>query len=795
EPHLRALLGIDESTAGDRSEQFGAWRGVVEAIARRGTTALVFEDLQWADDGLLDFIDSLFEWSRTSPVLVVTLTRPELLERRPTLGSASRSAVALHLDPLTPGEMRELLGGLAPELDGQTLEAVVERAEGIPLYAIELVRMLRDEAARPDGTTGGPTRLAIPPSLQALVAARLDALEPADRALLQDASVLGQTFTIPGLAAVSGTDPAGLEPRLRALVRREFLTVEADPRSPERGQYGFVQAVVHEVAYGTLARRDRRARHLAAARYVDSLDDESMATVVATHYVEAYRASPDDEQARTIRAQARVALRAAADRSARLHNYAQAARDIERALELTDEPDERAALLIQQAELNEAGGRLDEAATTAERARDAYAALGDEPKALHAVALLGRIELKRGHTAEAAALFERSLARLDRDADPALFARFAAEYGRVHMLRDRNAEAAEWTERALAAAGPLRLVEVIAEAMNTRGVCLQGLGRYDEGVSLIRAAVEMAATHHLSNAELRARFNLGGRVFADDPPQAISILTAGVDIATRTGRRDWLGALLHFAAGMLMTGPIEPDAALELLGRIPDDERAPSELAAVRVDRAEIAAYRGERGVFERELEAARQLTADESNDQQLWDWAVTSVSVALAEGRLDDVRRGAQGIGGNWAEWSPIYLAHAALRERDLPAARAAATDPVLRAGLGRLFDVERLLLDGAVAALDGRREEGLAQLRAGMQLARDLSGKGLLVNGILDAIAVLGPGDPETPALAAEARSILEPIGFRAHLDRLDELLSRPTAGAPAAPGRRVQSEGVRA
>ena len=177
---------------------------------------------------------------------------------------------------------------------------------------------------------GAGDRLAIPPSLRALVAARLDSLPVADRTLLQDAAVLGQSFTIPGLAGVSGEEPATLEARLRALVRREFLSVEVDPRSPERGQYEFVQSVVHEVAYGTLARRDRRTRHLAAARYIDSLGDDAMATVVATHYLEAYRAAPDDEQGRVIRAQARVALRAAADRSARLHNYGQAVRDLDR---------------------------------------------------------------------------------------------------------------------------------------------------------------------------------------------------------------------------------------------------------------------------------------------------------------------------------------------------------------------------------------------------------------------------------------------------------------------------------
>jgi class 3 adenylate cyclase/tetratricopeptide (TPR) repeat protein len=795
EPHLRVLLGLEQGLGGDRSEQFGAWRRFFELIAVQGTTVLVFEDLQWADDGLLDFIDSLFEWSRSSPILVVTLTRPELLDRRPGLGSASRSAVALHVDPLSDAEMRELLAGLEPGMAGELIDAVVERAEGIPLYAIELVRMLRDEGTAMTRATGG--RLSIPASLQALVAARLDALDAADRTLLQDGSVLGQTFMLEGLAAVTGEDPATLEPRLRGLIRREFLTLEADPRSPERGQYSFVQAVVHEVAYGTLGRRDRRILHLAAARYVDSLGDDSMATVVATHYLEAYRAAPDDEQGRVIRAQARVALRAAAERSARLHNYAQAVHDLDRALELSDEAEERAALLVQQAELSEAGARFDAALEAADRARQASEAMGDETRALQAVALLGRIQLKRNRVNEAAELFERSLARLDPAADPRLFARFAAEYARVHMLSDRMVEGADWAERALAAAGPVRLLEVIAEAMNTRGVCLQGLDRLDEGIALIRAAVAMAADHHLSNAELRARFNLAGRVFADDPLEAIEILRAGTEIAARTGRRDWLVDLLHFACSLLVYGPLELDAALELLDRVPDVDRNASELATATVIRAQIAALRGDRSAMGPALDVGRDLTASESNDQLRWEWAVSEAYVALSEGRLDAVPGAAERIGGNWAEWADLYLGHRALRVGDSDAAKAATASPVLREALGRTFEIARSALEAELAILDGRRDEGLAELRPALQQARDIGAKGILVDALLDAIAVLGPDDPETAALAAEARGILEPARMRAHLDRLEELLARSasTGDGVARPRPASVDEGVRA
>ena len=783
EPHLRVLLGLEGPTGGDRSEQFGAWRRFFEAISARGTTVLAFEDLQWADDGLLDFIDSLFEWSRNQPILVIVLARPELLERRAGLGAASRNAATLHLEPLEPAAIRELLAGLAPDLPSTLVDAVVTRAEGIPLYAMELLRMLRDGGT--EATPMATDRLAIPPSLQALVAARLDSLPAADRSLLQDAAVLGQSFTIPALAVVSGEDPATLEGRLRVLVRREFLSLEADPRSPERGQYAFVQSVVHEVAYGTLARRDRRSRHLAAARYVDSLGDDSMATVVASHYLEAYRAAPDDEQGRVIRAQARVALRAAAERSARLHNYEQAVGDLERALELTDDAAEQAVLLIQQAEWNEAGARYPEAIAAVADARAVYDRLGDVHAGLLATALLGRIEMKRGRWDEAAALLERSLADLEPTSDPATFARIAAEYARTHMVSDRNQEGAAWTERALAAAGPIRLIEVIAEALNTRGVCVQGLGRLDEGIALIRASVDLAAAHHLSASELRARFNLAGRLWADDPMGAHAILRTGIDVARRTGRRDWLIQLSGLLASSLIHSSFDYDEATEVLAVMLDEDSPAESRAVAIVDIARMAAFRGDRTAWTRGLTAARALTADHSNTQTEWSWAVAATWVAIAEGRLTDAIRESNAIGGNWAVWGAIGRARAAIRGHDLVAARAAVDSAELAEELGATADIERAGLAAGVAALSGRRDEAIAGYHEALRLARQVGNVGSLTDQLVDAVYVLGPDDPDTPGFAAEARAIYERAGARAYLDRLDEALrSDPLSPRSVAP-----------
>jgi class 3 adenylate cyclase len=283
EPCLLALLGLGEPPAGGRERLFAGWRLFFERLAATDPVVLVFEDVQWADDGQLDFIESLLQWSQSYPILVISLARPELFERRPAWASV-RNATSLPLPPLGDDAMRSLLDGLVPGLPSVAAQSILGRAGGIPLYAVEMIRMLVGSGALEpigDGTYRAVKPLEtmeIPPSLRSLVAARLDALPAADRALLQDAAVLGQTFPVEALAALTGERVEALEPRLRALIGRDLLILDTDPRSPERGQYGFVQAVIREVAYETLAKRDRRTRHLAAARYFEALGDDELAS-------------------------------------------------------------------------------------------------------------------------------------------------------------------------------------------------------------------------------------------------------------------------------------------------------------------------------------------------------------------------------------------------------------------------------------------------------------------------------------------------------------------------------------
>src|SRR4051812_12091713 len=237
EPRLAHLLGVAEHQARDREDIFAAWRLFFERLAESYPTVLAFEDMQWADESLLDFVEYLLDWSRNHPILVITLARPELLERRPTWGAGQRSFTSLYLDPLAPQAMEALLSGLVPGLPDTLRRRILDRAEGVPLYAVETVRMLLDRGLLlQEGSAytvvGRVDELEVPETLHALIAARLDGLSPDERRLLHDAAVLGKTFPKNALRALAG-DEVELDMLLTALVRKEVLGVQSDPRSPE----------------------------------------------------------------------------------------------------------------------------------------------------------------------------------------------------------------------------------------------------------------------------------------------------------------------------------------------------------------------------------------------------------------------------------------------------------------------------------------------------------------------------------------------------------------------------------
>ena len=219
-------------------------------------TVLAFEDMQWADESLLDFVEYLLEWSRNSPIFVITLARPELLERRPTWGAGQRNFTSLYLEPLSPQAMEELLAGLVPGLPAEVRDAILARAEGVPLYAVETVRMLLDRGC--SSRTGRSTGPSASRGARGARDAACPDRRPARRALGRGAAPAPgrgrpREDVHAGRARGARRRRRDIEPLLAALVRKEVLGVQADPRSPEHGQYGFLQDLVRHVAYETLS--------------------------------------------------------------------------------------------------------------------------------------------------------------------------------------------------------------------------------------------------------------------------------------------------------------------------------------------------------------------------------------------------------------------------------------------------------------------------------------------------------------------------------------------------------------
>src|SRR5205085_1673412 len=371
---LAQLLGVGEVGGAERQELFAAWRLFFERLADTYPTVLVFEDLQWADASLVDFIEYLLEWSRRHRLYVVTLARPELLEKRPTWGAGLRSFTSIYLEPLSEHAMEALLEGLVPGMPDRLKAQILARAEGVPLYAVETVRMLLDRGllAHDDGAyrvVGEVEALEVPETLHALIAARLDGLSEEERRLLQDGSVLGKTFGRGALAGLSRIDEGDLEPLLISLVRKEVLSLHADPRSPEHGQYGFLQDLVRRVAYDTLTRRERKQLHLAAADFMSaSTGEDELAEVIASHLLAAFELAPDADDADDLQARAAAARIRAGERAASLGAAAEAQRYFEQAARLVTDDGARARLVSRAGEMAYSASEPDEARALLEEA-------------------------------------------------------------------------------------------------------------------------------------------------------------------------------------------------------------------------------------------------------------------------------------------------------------------------------------------------------------------------------------------------------------------------------------------
>jgi class 3 adenylate cyclase/tetratricopeptide (TPR) repeat protein len=655
---LRPLIGLEsDDLARDRREEtFAGWRLWLEGVAEQRPLVLVFEDLHWADDELLNFVDYLLDWASGVPMLVVGTARPELLARRPGWGGGKPNATTLTLAPLSDEETAHLVHRLLERsvLPAQLQSALLERAGGNPLYAEEFVRIAEQR--------GSLEELPLPESVQSLIAARIDGLPPEEKALLQDAAVVGKVFWVGTLAVLGGGERSEHEERLHVLDRKEFVRPERRSTVPGESAYAFRHVLVRDVAYGQIPRAIRAEKHRLAAEWMESLPRrEDHADLLAHHHVSALelaRAAGADVAG--LADPARLALRLAGDRAKGLNAFAAAARFFGGALELwpADDP-ERPQLLFRYGHVlyvSEGRGE-DELAEAAE----GLLAVGDRETAAEAEVVLaerawnaGQREVSDRHLAHAAELvapIESSRAKT----------RVLAGLARSYMLGGRNEEAITVGREALALAESLGLEELRAHALSYVGSARVRLGDA-AGLEQARLAVEVAGD---INSPDRARWQNNYASMQLERGYAREAFALW-DEAAEIARRD--GAFTHarFVAGLQSFVKLELgrwDEALELAERfLAEARKAPHYLEATNLEaRSVIRLARddpdGARADTERALELARL-----AQDPQAVGPVLVHHAAVLAElGELDGASADADEIVGMFPQITipllPVYL------------------------------------------------------------------------------------------------------------------------------------------
>jgi class 3 adenylate cyclase/tetratricopeptide (TPR) repeat protein len=799
---LGRLLGVPVEGDGggslSREELFAGWRMFFERLAAQGPVVLVVEDAQYADAGLLEFLDHVVDWVREVPVFVLVLARPELGLARPGLG-AGRNRLTLTLDPLDGASMDTLVDALVPGMPAAARAKVTGHAQGIPLFAVETIRSLVDRNVvlpcegvyRLVGEVGD---LAVPDSLHALLAARLDALDPAVRRLAADAAVLGTSFPAGALAAVSGRDETAVRAGLADLVRREVLSVSADPLSPEKGSYSFTQQMLRQVAYDTLSRRDRKARHLAVAEHLRSAftgDGEEVADVVARHYRDALDAVPGDPDCGAIRGQAITALVRAAERGQRTGAPAAAAASYAAAAGLSLPGKEgghnpavgqQPAGVLWESAAGAARTAADyrRAAEYAGRAREYYQERGEVRAAARARTTAAEALRGQGRLGEAREQLVAALVvlRAQPDTDTVI----ALDRLAGLEVSVGSPEADRLTAEGLSLGQALGVPDaLLANLLIIRGVWHRRAGRRAEAAAYYREAVRIAAQAGNHTSAGQALLNLADALTGTDPAAAAEAARAAAGHARQVGARRQLAlATVNLAHALLMLG--DWDAVGAELTRAADADGL-ADIEYVACSQGWLAALRGEPGSALDTLAALPRLLASEAPQdrasvellQALSAAAVGQSARALAQAGAVLARADALGIGHNTMRWAWPTAARAAAELKDAAATTQllAQLDAAQPGHLAPMLRAERDLVRARLAARDGAEQADEAFATA-IRSLRDLSTPYHLAHGLIDHARYLrARGESEAAAEAIdEARSIAEQLSCQPLLDRLVRL-----------------------
>ncbi len=560
---LRPLIGLigDEDPPADSDETFAAWSRYLETAAERAPLTVVIEDLHWADDAMLAFLERLMERAPDVPLFLLCTSRPELYARRPGWAADVAHATTISLSPLTDPEMTELLGALLLRsvMSAEDGAALMRRAGGNPLYAREFVHMLDDRGLGVTGATEASSA-GVPDTVQALIAARLDALEPSERVALQAASVVGERFWRGALAALE-PDAPDLDASLRTLQRRGLVRRSSTSAIGSEAELSFAHGLIRDVAYGRLPRPARSRLHRAVTTWLETVTDESMtgrADLLASHATRALdlaRAAGLDDDVAELEAVAVRCLVLAGDRQVSL-DAARAAGYYRQALALAPPGAARAETRRTATSLGWRSGFMtsDEALSEYRTAEREAIDAGDQRLAAR---VLRRIYFQlglHGDTTGAHEALERAIALVEHDPDAAeVLAELYACRSEAEMLAGHSDESLRWADRAL---GLPRSETVTLMALHLRGNARCESGDLS-GVDDLREALDVAEASGVAIDIVTSHSYLLEWVGLEDGPSvALPMNRATVDLCRRRGIEGqgmWTraeGFWLRFDAGL-----------------------------------------------------------------------------------------------------------------------------------------------------------------------------------------------------------------------------------------------------
>jgi class 3 adenylate cyclase/tetratricopeptide (TPR) repeat protein len=497
------LIGVEIAVDGSgRREAFAGWRMFLAAVASRTPAVVVFDDLHWADVGLIAFIDEIVGRVEAVPLLVVTTARPEFLERWPAWGEGKANASTIALGPLSRDETSAVVEAIIDRtlLPVDTEELLLDRAGGNPLFAQEFVRMLVERG----------TAATLPETVQGIIAARVDGLSAEEKSLLQDAAVVGSVSWVGALCAVSRHEHERVDQLLRTLERKQLIRRERPSRIEGEVEIGFTHALIRDVAYGQLPRATRAERHERAAAWFERLRSDSAEAVelVADHYAQALDLlTALGHETADLRARCgRAHIDAARAASAR-HDHSAVMRHTAGALLLDPDPAERAELLVLAAVAGYTAGAPDETALL--DARAAAQVAGRTEDAVQVGCLL--IEWANHYAGDATqtAAYEEEALKLAATLPPGPIASLPAYYRAFRLsVAGRTDEVIRVADHEIERARAAGAEPAVGLLLVWRGMASIEIGEIEHGVADVEQALALLDAHAHPKATVTA-YNLG----------------------------------------------------------------------------------------------------------------------------------------------------------------------------------------------------------------------------------------------------------------------------------------------